>query len=136
MSARERGKKRKTLIFPSAQDRILLFHYRLAVYISLFVTLRNVFGRRASCNALRWHKVNTIRRVCIAQYLTVVSFMIRAETESYLIGSLVLYLASHAGVFRGARVSFLCGEGWKTSSLKTPAWEASLVPSIKTLCRC
>ena len=136
MSARERGKKRKTLIFPSAQDRILLFHYRLAVYISLFVTLRNVFGRRASCNALRWHKVKTIRRVCIAQYLTVVSFMIRAETESYLIGSLVLYLASHAGVFRGARVSFLCGEGWKTSSLKTPAWEASLVPSIKTLCWC
>ena len=118
MSARERGKKRKTLIFPSAQDRILLFHYRLAVYISLFVTLRKVFGRRGSCNALRWHRVNTIRRVCIAQYLTVVSFMIRAETESYLIGSLVLYLASHAGVFRGARVSFLCGEGWKTSSPK------------------
>ena len=128
MSARERGKKRKTLIFPSAQDRILLFHYRLAVYISLFVTLRNVFGRRASCNTLRWHKVNTIRRVCIAQYLTVVSFnfiwinrsitLIRAETESYLIGSLVLYLASHAGVSRGARVSFLCGEGWKTSSPK------------------
>ena len=92
----------------------------------LLVTLRKVF-RRASCNALRWHKVNTIRRVCIAQYLTVVSFnfiwinrsitLIR-ETESYLIGSLVLYLASHAGVFRGARVSFPCGEGWKTSSPK------------------
>ena len=89
MSARERSKK-NTLIFPSAQDGILLFHYRLAVYISLFVTLRKVF-RRASCNALRWHKVNTIRRVCIAQYLTVVSFnfiwinrsitLIRAETE-------------------------------------------------------
>ena len=61
----------------------------------LFVTLRKVF-RRASCNALRWHKVNTIRRVCIAQYLTVVSFnfiwinrsitLIRAETERYYIG--------------------------------------------------
>ena len=38
MSARERGKKKNTLIFPSAQDGILLFHYRLAVYISLLVT--------------------------------------------------------------------------------------------------
>ena len=95
--------KKKTLIFPSAQDGILLFHYRLAVYISLFVTLRNVF-RRASCNALRLHKVrDTIRRVCIAQYLTVVSFnfiwidrsitLIRAETERYDIGSLFLYQA-------------------------------------------
>ena len=60
-------------------------------------TLRRVF-RRASCNALRWHQVNTIRRVCIAQNFTVVSFnfiwinrsitLIRAETQRYVIGSL------------------------------------------------
>ena len=41
----------------------------LAVYISFLVTLRKV-SRRASCKALRWDKVDTIRRVCIVQYST------------------------------------------------------------------
>ena len=36
-----------------------------AVYILLLVTLRKV-PQRASCKALIWDKVNTIRRVCIA----------------------------------------------------------------------
>ena len=45
----------------------------LAVYISLMGTLRKV-SRGASCKALRWNKVNTIRRVCIVQYRIVFSF--------------------------------------------------------------
>ena len=49
------------------------FRCHLAVYISLLVTLRKV-SRRASCKALRWGKVNTIRRVCIVQYRIVFSF--------------------------------------------------------------
>ena len=35
-----------------------------------------------------------------------------------------LFLASHAGVFRGARFSSL-GRDEKRASLTTPAWEAS-----------
>ena len=56
------------------------------------VTLRKV-SRRASCKALRWDKVITIRRVCIVQYRIIFSFhllwlnglitLIRAETERY-----------------------------------------------------
>ena len=99
--------KKKTLIFPSAQDRILLFHYRLAVYMLFLVTLRKVF-RRASCNALRWDKVNTIRRVCISQYLTVVSFHLDKP---------IIY----------------SDQGWNR---KVRYWLAFLVPGIKTLCRC
>ena len=38
-----------------------------------------------------------------------------------------LRLASHAGVFRGARLSSL-GRDEKRAPLKTPAWEATLRP--------
>ena len=62
----------------------------LAVYISLLVALRKVSGR-ASCKALRWDKVITIRRVCICQYELYSRFillngsitLIRAETERH-----------------------------------------------------
>ena len=62
----------------------------------LLVTLRKV-SQRASCKALRWDKVDTIRRVCISQYLMVYSYffwlngsitLIRAETERYDIACL------------------------------------------------
>ena len=46
---------------------------RLAVYISLLVTLRKVF-LELSCKALRWDKVITIYRPCIVQYRIVFSF--------------------------------------------------------------
>ena len=39
----------------------------------ILVTLRKV-SRRASCKALRWDKVITIRRVCIVQYRIICSF--------------------------------------------------------------
>ena len=98
------GKEAKKYFnFPICARWNLTVSLPLSSLYSLFVTLRNVF-RRASCNALRLHKVrDTIRRVCIAQYLTVVSFnfiwidrsitLIRAETERYDIGSLFLYQA-------------------------------------------
>ena len=44
----------------------------------LLVTLRKV-SRRASCNALRWDKVITIRRVCIVQYRIVFSFHLASD---------------------------------------------------------
>ena len=49
------------------------FLCRLAVYISLLVTLRKG-SLRASCKPLRWDKVNMIRKVCIGQYRIVFSF--------------------------------------------------------------
>ena len=39
-------------------------------------------------------------------------------------------LASHAGVFREARFS---SQGWKTSSLKTSAWEATVCWDLEIL---
>ena len=39
----------------------------------ILVTLRNV-SQRASCEALRWDKVITIRRVCIVPYRIIFSF--------------------------------------------------------------
>ena len=49
------------------------FGCRLAVLFYILVTLRKV-SRRASCKALRWDKVITIRRVCIVQYHIIFSF--------------------------------------------------------------
>ena len=49
------------------------FRCRLAVLFYTLVTLRKV-SRRASCKALRWDKVITIRRVCIVQYRIIFSF--------------------------------------------------------------
>ena len=43
------------------------FRCGLPVLFYILVTLRKV-SRRASCKALRWDKVITIRRVCIVQY--------------------------------------------------------------------
>ena len=45
----------------------------LAVYVQLMVILTKV-SRRASCKALTWDKVITIRRVCVVQYSIVFSF--------------------------------------------------------------
>ena len=51
-----------------------------------------IISRKASCKALRWDKVNTIRRVCIVQNIVLYSLLIwlnglitliRAETKSY-----------------------------------------------------
>ena len=47
--------------------RVKLVRCRWTAYISLLLTLRNV-SQRASCKALRWDKVNSIRWVCIVQY--------------------------------------------------------------------
>ena len=49
------------------------FRCRLAVLFYILVTLRKV-SPRASCKALRWDKVITIRRVCIVQYRIIFSF--------------------------------------------------------------
>ena len=39
-------------------------------------------------------------------------------------------LASHAGVFRGARISSLVGREEIRAPLKTPAWEASFALAL------
>ena len=48
------------------RGRLKLVSVPLAVKSYILVTLRKVY-RRASCKALRWDKVITIRRVCIFQ---------------------------------------------------------------------
>ena len=53
----------------SARLTLVSVPLTLAVYISFLVTLRKV-SQRALCKALRWDKVDTIRRVCIVQYST------------------------------------------------------------------
>ena len=49
------------------------FRCRLAVLFYTLVTLRKV-SQRASCKALRWDKVITLRRICIVQYRIIFSF--------------------------------------------------------------
>ena len=58
-----------------SSTQVVVIRCRVAVNISLLVTLRKV-SRRASCKALRWDKVMTTRRVCIVQYRIVFSFHI------------------------------------------------------------
>ena len=58
-----------------SSTQVIIIRCCLAVNVSLLVTLRKV-SRRASCKALRWDKVMTIRRVCIVQYRIVFSFHI------------------------------------------------------------
>ena len=58
----------------SARLKLVSVPLAFAVYISFLVTLRNV-SRRALCKALRWDKVDTIRKVCIVQYSTYSHFI-------------------------------------------------------------
>ena len=58
----------------SARLKLVSVPLTFAVYISFLVTLRKV-SRRALCKALRWDKVDTIRRVCIVQYSTYSRFI-------------------------------------------------------------
>ena len=57
----------------------------------------------------------------------------REETEILLLQQslhlLGVLLAYHAGVFRGARISYLVGWEETRAPLKTPAWEASVLPT-------
>ena len=58
----------------SARLKLVSVPLTFAVYISFLVTLRKV-SRRALYKALRWDKVDTIRRVCIVQYSTYSRFI-------------------------------------------------------------
>ena len=89
----------------------------VSVPFYILVTLRKV-SSRASCKALRWHKVITIRIVCIVQYRIIFSLnlillngsitLIRAETERYDIVrfskvTTIKSLASRTGVWKSGK---------------------------------
>ena len=63
-------------------------------------------------------QVNTSERVSMGWWLLRLSVKIWALLR--------LSVASHAGIFRGARFSSFVGRNEKRAPLKTPAWEARL----------
>ena len=67
-------------------------------------------------------QVNTSERVSMGWWLLRLSAKIWALLR--------LSVASHAGIFRGARFSSFVGRNEKRAPLKTPAWEARLSVNI------
>ena len=63
-------------------------------------------------------QVNTSERVSMGWWL------LRLSAKIWTL--LRLSVASHAGIFRGARFSSFVGRNEKRAPLKTPAWEARL----------
>ena len=67
-------------------------------------------------------QVNSSERVSMGWWLLRLSAKIWALLR--------LSVASHAGIFRGARFSSFVGRNEKRAPLKTPAWEARLSVNI------
>ena len=67
-------------------------------------------------------QVNTSEKVSMGWWLLRLSAKIWALLR--------LSVASHAGIFRGARFSSFVGRNEKRAPLKTPAWEARLSVNI------
>ena len=67
-------------------------------------------------------QVNTSERVSMGWWFLRLSAKIWALLR--------LSVASHAGIFRGARFSSFVGRNEKRAPLKTPAWEARLSVNI------
>ena len=63
-------------------------------------------------------QVNTSERVSMGWW--------RLRLSAKIWALLRLSVASHAGIFRGARFSSFVGRNEKRAPLKTPAWEARL----------